>query len=134
MGDSGLPAVYVSDETGCLSPVSVGGPRSARRSADMSAQFRAVKSIDAPMFSPLSRDSGSEANRDWDAKMEEKAGGKMHQVPAMNDSSAQAQRVSDEGISKTRTKSFSGACLSVLFVIVSCVLNLASSSVTPCLP
>ena len=114
MGDSGLPAVFVSDETGCLSPVTAGGPRSARRSADMSAQFRAVKGNDAPVFSPLSRDSGSEANRGWDAKMEAKTGAKLQQVPAAHDSNAQAPRMSDEEISKTRTKSFSGTCLLLL--------------------
>lgn len=112
--------MFVSDETGSLSPVTPKGPRSARRSADMSAQFRAVKDADTVPLSPLSRDSRTEL-RGWDAKIEAKAAGvgkegvgrdgnglgkQQLASGAMGDN--QQQRAFEDGISKLHTKSFTG--------------------------
>lgn len=118
LGEIALPAVYVSDETGCLSPVTPRGPRSARRSADMSAQFRTVKSSDMHQFSPLSKEYAAEPGKAWHAKIEAKSAENV----ASRDGSSHEQRISDEGL-KTHPKSLTGKNMN------DCINSLISSSV-----
>lgn len=121
LAEMALPAVYVSDEAGCLSPMTHGGPKSARRSADMSAQFRTVKSSDLPQFIPP-REPGPD--RVLDAKIEAKTAGDV----VSKEGGEPEQRVSDEGI-KTGSRLLTGDSRSEHRHSHACISVQASSTV-----
>lgn len=108
LGDMTLPAVYVSDDKGCLSPVAPAS-RTARRSADMSAQFKPMKAGEAPS-SRAKSDSGETISA-WDAKLEAKGLGGVGGVSRREEGLVQGWHDSSDGAEdrpKNSAKSFSG--------------------------